>query len=51
MSKLSWDSFKEQFHPSWHLKMQKIIESPEMWEIMQFLKNESKENKQTEDKK
>jgi len=43
MSKLDWENgFKDQFHESWHLKMRGIIESAEVFEIYQKLKEESK---------
>ncbi len=43
MEKLDWEDFKTQFHPSWHSKMQEIIESPELWNIFQVLKEKSRE--------
>jgi uracil DNA glycosylase len=36
------DEVKKQFHGSWHKKIQSIIESPEVFNIFQFLKAESK---------
>jgi len=42
VNKLDWETFKDLFHPSWHPKMQEIIESPEMWNTFQFIKNESR---------
>lgn len=46
MTKLDFTKgFADQMHPSWHQKMQPIIESPEVYEIFQFLKSESKRGK------
>jgi len=36
------DEVKKQFHGSWHKKIESIIESPEVYNIFQFLKAESK---------
>lgn len=43
--KLNWDKFKDRFHPSWHLKMQKIIENEAVYDIFQYLKSESSQGK------
>ncbi len=46
MSKLDFNKgFSEQFHESWYEKIQPIIESPEVYEIFQHLKSESKRGK------
>ena len=42
---LDWSKFAPMFHPSWHKGMQGIIESKEMWNIYQFLKDESRMGK------
>lgn len=39
--KLNWDKMKDRFHKSWWPYMQKVIESPEVWELFQFLKSET----------
>lgn len=39
-NKLDWSKFCDFFHPSWHSVMKKWIESPECWEIYQFLKSQ-----------
>jgi len=36
-----WEKFKDQFHESWHKKMQPFIESEECDKIYKFLKKES----------
>lgn len=42
MNKLNWQgSFSSKFHKSWHPFMEKIITSPEMWELFQFFKQEN----------
>lgn len=51
MNKLSWDSFKSQFHKSWWNQMQGIIESPEVWEIYQQLKEDGGKFKITPESK
>jgi len=38
---MTWEKFKDFFHPSWHVKMQPFIESKECDEIYKFLKKES----------
>lgn len=40
-----WEKFKENFHESWHAKMQPFIESEECDKIYEFLKSESKRGK------
>jgi uracil-DNA glycosylase len=40
-----WEKFKDQFHESWHAKMQPFIESEECDKIYEFLKSESKRGK------
>ena len=42
---MNWDKFKDQFHESWHSKMQPFIESEECDKIYEFLKKESKRGK------
>lgn len=42
---MNWTNFKQQFHPSWHAKMQPFIESEECDKIYAFLKAESKRGK------
>lgn len=37
---LNWNKFSENFHESWHIKMQKFIESDECAEIYETLRNE-----------
>jgi uracil DNA glycosylase len=39
---MKWESFKDQFHESWHNKMQPFIESKECDEIYKHLKERSK---------
>lgn len=40
-----WENFKDQFHESWHSKMQPFIESEECDNIYKFLKAEGKRGK------
>jgi uracil-DNA glycosylase len=40
-----WEKFKDNFHESWHAKMQPFIESEECDKIYEFLKSESKRGK------
>jgi len=40
-----WEKFKNQFHESWHKKMQPFIESEACDKIYEFLKKESKRGK------
>lgn len=40
-----WDKFKDQFHESWHPKMQKFIESKDCDKIYEFLKSEGRRGK------
>lgn len=40
-----WEKFKENFHESWHAKMQPFIESEACDKIYEFLKSESKRGK------
>jgi len=42
---MHWIKFKDYFHPSWHPKMQKWVESEACDKIYEFLKNESKRGK------
>ena len=42
---MNWDKFSQFFHPSWHSKIKKFIESQECDEIYRFLKSESKSSK------
>jgi len=42
---LNWENFKTHFHESWHKEMKEIIESEEMYNLYQFLKEESKKRK------
>jgi uracil-DNA glycosylase len=42
---MQWSKFKDQFHESWHTKMQPFIESEECDKIYEFLKKESKRGK------
>jgi uracil-DNA glycosylase len=42
---MNWEKFKDQFHESWHPKMQQFIESEECDKIYEFLKKESKRGK------
>ena len=42
---MNWEKFKEQFHESWHYKMQPFIESEECDKIYEFLKKEAKRGK------
>jgi uracil-DNA glycosylase len=42
---MQWEKFKDQFHESWHSKMQPFIESKECDEIYEFLKKESRRGK------
>ena len=44
-NKLDWEKFKHHFHSSYWSKMKNIIESPELYEIYQELKNYSKTQK------
>ena len=45
MNKLNWELFAPLFHESWHLKMQPIIESEEVYNIYQKLKEIGKSGK------
>lgn len=38
---LSWESFAPKFDESWHSKIKPIIESPEVYDIFQYLKQKS----------
>jgi uracil-DNA glycosylase len=40
---MDWNKFSLKFHPSWHSKIQKFIESPECDEIFAFLKSKKEE--------
>ena len=42
---MNWEKFKDQFHESWHAKMQPFIESKECDGIYEFLKKESRRGK------
>jgi uracil-DNA glycosylase len=42
---MNWDKFKDQFHESWHLKMQPFIESEACDNIYKYLKSESQRGK------
>lgn len=42
---MNWEKFKDQFHESWHLKMQPFIESEACDNIYKFLKSESQRGK------
>lgn len=42
---MKWENFKDQFHKSWHSKIQPFIESEECDKIYEFLKKESKRGK------
>lgn len=42
---MNWESFKDQFHESWHAKMKPFIESEQCDAIYEFLKKESKRGK------
>ncbi len=42
---MKWDLFKDQFHESWHSKMQPFIESEECDKIYEYLKTEGKRGK------
>jgi len=42
---MNWNTFKDQFHESWHPKMQKFVESKECDNIYEFLKKESRRGK------
>jgi len=42
---MKWENFKEQFHESWHGKMQPFIESAECDAIYEFLKKDAKRGK------
>ena len=42
---MNWDKFKENFHESWHVKMQPFIESEACDEIYKYLKKESQRGK------
>jgi len=42
---MKWELFKDQFHESWHAKMQPFIESEECDNIYKYLKAESKRGK------
>ena len=43
---MNWEKFKENFHESWHLKMQPFIESDACNNIYKYLKAESQRGKQ-----
>ncbi len=43
---MNWELFQDQFHESWHRKMQPFIESEKCDKIYEFLKKESKRGKQ-----
>lgn len=51
MEKLDWESFKPKFHESWHHKIRPLIEGPEMWEIYQRIKEDSKRDRIVPDSK
>lgn len=42
---MKWELFKDQFHESWHAKMQPFIESDDCDNIYKYLKSESKRGK------
>ena len=42
---MKWENFKDQFHESWHSKIQPFIESEECDKIYEFLKRESRRGK------
>jgi len=42
---MNWEKFKDQFHESWHLKMQPFIESEACDNIYKYLKTESQRGK------
>lgn len=42
---MNWELFKDQFHESWHAKMQPFIESEACDNIYKYLKSESKRSK------
>lgn len=42
---MNWSLFKDQFHESWHSKMQPFIESEDCDNIYKYLKSESKRGK------
>lgn len=42
---MNWEKFKDQFHESWHTKMQPFIESEECDKIYEFLKKEAARGK------
>lgn len=42
---MKWELFKDQFHESWHAKMQPFIESEDCDNIYKYLKSESKRGK------
>lgn len=42
---MNWELFKDQFHESWHSKMQPFIESEACDDIYKYLKSESKRGK------
>ena len=42
---MKWELFKDQFHESWHSKMQPFIESEECDKIYEYLKTEGKRGK------
>jgi uracil DNA glycosylase len=42
---MNWELFKDQFHESWHAKMQPFIESEACDDIYKYLKSESKRGK------
>ena len=42
---MKWDLFRDQFHESWHSKMQPFIESEECDKIYEYLKTEGKRGK------
>lgn len=42
---MNWESFKNQFHKSWHNRMKPFIESKECDKIYAFLKSESQKGK------
>ena len=42
---MKWELFKDQFHESWHVKMQPFIESDACDDIYKYLKAESKRGK------
>lgn len=49
VNKLDWSKFSDKFHPSWHSQMKEIIESPEVYEIYQKLKEDGQKYKITPD--